>query len=211
MGYTIYSLISLLPSIRFLSYLILTRIMPNYRNDIPQLIRERRSINFFKPDIPPRELIYEGLDVARWAPNHHLTEPWRFYLISETVKNQIVELNAELVIKAKGEKAGEAKRQRWGGIPGWIVLTCVRSNDQLRQKEDYAACCCAVQNLSLFLWSHGVGMKWTTGAVTRDSRFYDLIWVDPDMEEVVGLLWYGYPDEIPVSVRKPVSEFTIEL
>jgi len=178
---------------------------------IADVIRGRRTINFFKPELPPRELVLEGLELARWAPNHHLTEPWRFYLLSDAVKHEIVELNARMVTEAKGEKAGRVKRERWRRIPGWLVVTCTRSADELRQKEDYAACCCAVHNLSLYLWSRGIGMKWTTGDVTRSEAFYDLIWVDPVVEEVVGMFWYGYPDEVPVSVRKPVSEILVEL
>lgn len=178
---------------------------------VADVIRDRRTINFFKPDLPPRELVLEGIEAARWAPNHHLTEPWRFYLLSDPVKAQIVELNGRLVAEAKGEAAGRAKRERWQGIPGWLAVTCARSSDELRQREDYAACCCAVQNLALYLWSRGVGLKWTTGAVTRTDEFYDLIWVDPAVETVVGLFWYGYPDEVPVSVRRPVAEILVEL
>lgn len=178
---------------------------------IAGIIRNRRTINFFKPEVPPREILLQGIELARWAPNHHLTEPWRFYLLSDQIKQQIVELNARMVTEVDGEEAGRAKRERWSGIPGWLAVTCIRSKDERRQKEDYAACCCAMQNLSLFLWSQGIGMKWTTGAVTRTEEFYDLIWVDPVVEEVVGLFWYGYPDEIPVGVRKPVGEIVVEL
>ena len=181
------------------------------QQSIADVIRGRRTINFFKPQVPPREAVLDGIEVARWAPNHHLTEPWRFYLLSDAVKDEVVELNARLVTEAKGEKAGRAKRKRWSHIPGWLVVTCARSKDELRQKADYAACCCAVHNLALYLWSRGIGMKWTTGIVTRTEAFYDLIWVDPMVEEVVGLFWYGYPDEVPVSVRKPVSEILVEL
>jgi nitroreductase len=178
---------------------------------VADIIRGRRTINFFKPEVPPRETLLEGIEAARWAPNHHLTEPWRFYLLSDPVKQQIVDLNARMVARERGEDAGREKHERWSRIPGWLVLTCVRSSDELRQKEDYAACCCAAQNLALYLWSRGIGMKWTTGAVTRSEEFYDLIWVDPVVEQVVGLFWYGYPDEVPVSVRKAVPEIVVEL
>ena len=178
---------------------------------IAQVIRHRRTINFFKKDVPPRELILKAIDLARWVPNHHLSEPWRFYLLSDECKKTIVELNAKLVTDSKGLKAAEAKRQRWSAIPGWLVVTCVRSQDELRAREDYAACCCAVYAMCLYLWSHGVGTKWTTGEVTRDPRFYDAIWTDPEVETVVGMIWYGYPAEVPVTTRKPVSEIVVEI
>ena len=54
-------------------------------------------------------------------------------------------------------------------------------------------------------------MKWGTGKVTRDPRFFDLLGIDPAREKLVGLFWYGYPAEIPQSRRKPVEEFITEL
>lgn len=178
---------------------------------IAEMIRQRRSINFFKQEMPPREIILKAIDLARWVPNHHLTEPWRFYLLSEQCKKTIVDLNTDIVTNSKGKEAGEAKWKRWSSIPGWLVVTCLCCEDELRAREDYAACCCAVYAMCLYLWSHGVGTKWTTGEVTRDPRFYDAIWTDPNTETVVGLIWYGYPTEIPVTVRKPVSDIVVEV
>jgi nitroreductase len=178
---------------------------------IAGVIRNRRTINFFKKELPPKELVLQAIDIARWAPNHHLSEPWRFYLLSEQTKKTIVDLNADLVARKKGEHAGELKRDRWSSIPGWLVVTCLRSSDDLRAREDYAATCCSIYALSLYLWAQGVGTKWTTGEVTRDPRFYDAIWTDPVIESVVGLIWYGYASEIPVTARKPVSEIVVEI
>lgn len=176
-----------------------------------QLILERRTINRFRPEPPPRELIREAMDLARWAPNHHLTEPWHFYWLGPSTQAAVVDLNTELVAQSKGEAAAAIKRERWAAMPGWLVVSCERSDDPLRQQEDYAACCCAVHNMALYLWSAGVGMKWTTGAVIREPAFYDLLWIDPDLESVVGLFWYGYPDEAPVQQRKDLSSRLVEL
>lgn len=176
-----------------------------------ELIRGRRTINFFQPEPPPRETVLKALELARWAPNHHLTEPWRFYLLGQETAEAIVRLNAELVERKKGPEAARDKLEQWLAKPGWIVATCLNSDDPLQSREDYAACCCALQNLMLYLWSEGIGSKWSTGPVTRDSRFYDLIWVDPEAETAVGLLWYGYPAETPQTPRKPLAEVLIEL
>lgn len=178
---------------------------------VAEAIRGRRTINRFSGELPPREHLLEALELARWAPNHHLTEPWHFYLVGPDTKQAIVEMNAELVARDKGPEAAQAKRERWAAIPGWLVVTCDRSSDELRAREDYAACCCAVQNLMLQLWSRGIGSKWSTGPITRHTGFADLIWVDPAIEEVVGLIWYGYPAENPDSQRRPVDAALVEL
>jgi len=174
-------------------------------------IRNRRSINFFKPERPPADTINKALNLARWAPNHHLTEPWRFYLLGRQTATAIAELNARLVSEQNGDQAGRDKRERWLGMPGWLVVTQIKSDDVLQAREDYAACCCAIQNIMLYLWAEGIGTKWTTGPVTRSREFYDLIWVNPADEEVVGLLWYGYPDDIPATPRRPLAEILVEL
>ncbi|MEZ4702831.1 MAG: nitroreductase [Rhodothermales bacterium] len=173
---------------------------------LASLIRARRTIHLYRPETPPVETILKALDLARWAPNHKLTEPWRFYLLGSQTAEAIVELNTEIVTAAKGPAAGAAKRARWLEMPGWLVVTCVRSTNPLRAKEDYAATCCAIQNAMLYLWNEGIGMKWASGDVIRDARFCEMLDIDPEAEEVVGLFWYGYPAESPETKRKPLED-----
>lgn len=172
-----------------------------------EILRTRRTIHDYTEVAPPREVLLEALEVARWAPNHHRTEPWRFYLLSRARGAEIAALNAELVRAKSGDQAADAKLRRWRAMPGWLVLTCARNADPAREREDYAACCCAVQNLSLALWVRGVGMKWGTGKVTRDPRLFTLLGADAEREFVVGLFWYGYPAVIPDQQRRAVAEF----
>lgn len=173
---------------------------------VGRLLRERRSIHVFESRSVPDSIVLDALDAARWAPNHHHTEPWQFRWLGPETAAAVVDLNTELVRAAKGDAAAENKRERWSSVPGWIGVINERNADPLRQREDYAACCCAIHNLALALWAHGVGMKWTTGPVTRDPRFFDLMQCDPERHEIVGLCWYGYPTAIPEQRRKPLDE-----
>lgn len=175
------------------------------------LIAGRRTVNRFRPECPPRARVHEALELARWAPNHHLTEPWRFYLLGESSKAAIVDLNRALVAERKGEAAAQAKAASWQAIPGWLVVTRVRASTELQAWEDYAACSCAIHNLALYLWSRGIGCKWTTGAVTREPRFYEQLGIAADEEIVVGLIWYGYPYDNPTTRRHPIEERLFEL
>lgn len=174
------------------------------------VIRQRRTIHAFEDKVPPKEAVVQAIELARWAPNHHLTQPWSFYLLGRETAASIAQLNARLVAAATGPNAARAKLERWRKIPGWLVVTCRRSADEIRAREDYAACCCAIQNFQLALWEQGIGVKWTTGEVTRETGFYELIGADPDREQVVGLLWYGYPAVIPRTEREPVAAIVIE-
>lgn len=175
------------------------------------VLRGRRTINAFLPVPPPEEALLRAIELARWAPNHKLTEPWRFHLLGPRVVAGIIDLNSRLIAAAKGSAAAEAKRAQWTQVPGWLAVTCQRNSDPLRSREDYAACCCALQNLMLCLWSEGIGAKWTTGAVTRHDEFASLVQLDPADREVVGLVWYGYPAQIPTTRRKGLDEIIVRV
>jgi nitroreductase len=184
---------------------------PSSAAAVATAIRERRTIHEFRPQIPSRDLVLEAIEHARWAPNHHRTEPWHFYFLAPEAAQRISELNAELERAKQGEQAAASKLQRWMTMPGWLVITCERNADEIREREDFAACCCAVQNFMLYLWTKGVGVKWATGAVTRDPNFYSTLGLDASVCRVVGLFWYGYPAVVPEQTRKPLAAIVSEL
>lgn len=181
------------------------------RDAMSELISSRRTIHKFLPDVPSRDLILKSVEMARWAPNHKLTEPWRFYLIGEETAESIAQLNARIVEERKGPQIAKAKLAQWQAVPMMVAVTQKKCDDAFREKEDYAAVCCAIQNMSLYLWKEGVGIKWSTTKSTRHPDFYDLLAIDPEREEVVGLLWLGYPEVVPAQKRKPVGEIVREL
>lgn len=173
---------------------------------LPELLRTRRTVGAFRPEPVPAAIVDEALELATWAPNHRKTEPWRFTLLGAVARQAIIEQNAALVAAKKGADAGEAKRRQWSAVPGWLIVTQVLRADPFTREEDYAACCCAIQNLMLAFWSHGVGTKWSTGDVTRDPVFAAAAGFDPARERVVGLIWFGYPEVVPQQGRKPTEE-----
>jgi nitroreductase len=171
------------------------------------VIRGRRTIGSFRPETPSADDIEVAIECASWAPNHKKTEPWRVYWLGPETTNAVIELNANMIAKKKGPAEAESKRKSWSAVPGWLAVTCIRSDDPFRAEEDYAACCCFIQNLMLALWSKEIGTKWSTGDVTRESAFLELLGIDQNNERVVGLIWYGYPALIPEQNRKPPTSF----
>ncbi len=176
-----------------------------------EVLKSRRTIELFLQTLVPEALIDEAIETAIWAPNHHVTEPWRFYRLGDATKQYCLDLCRDIVAAKKGEKAADFKRQSWSEKPGWLVVTCARSDNELLQQEDYAACCAAVQNLTLYLWKAGVGTKWTSGDITRHPRFFEIIGMDEHTEFVVGLIWYGYAKLTPTQSRRDVNDVKIEL
>lgn len=177
---------------------------------IAERIRSRRTTKLFLRRAVSKDLIRDAVEVARWAPNHHLTEPWHFYLFGDDTIAKCIDLIRTIVTETKDEDLAEFKAKSAAAIPGWLLVTCKKSDDELLQREDYASCCCAIQNLTLYLSEAGLASKWTTGLIIRDQRFFDLLGINSDEEFVVGLIWYGYPKMLPTQSRKEVDEILTE-
>ncbi len=176
-----------------------------------EVLKGRRTINLFLQTPVPRQLVLDAIEAATWAPNHHVTEPWRFLLMGPETVARTIELVREIVTQDKGPELAEFKARSWSEKPGWLTVTCTRCDDELREREDYAAVSVAVQNLMLYLWKAGVGSKWTTGPVTRDPRFFEILGIDPEEEFIVGTIWYGYPKVTPEQSRKELDQVLEEL
>jgi nitroreductase len=174
--------------------------------EFASVLRGRRSIDLFAPGAVDPAILLAAIEVARWAPNHRLTEPWRFYVLRSAAMRSVIDLAVELEVAQKGERAGPVRRARLESIPGMFALTSARSDDALLERENYAACCCAAQNLLLYLWRQGIGVKWTTGGITRQQRFFELLGIDSSKESLVGFFWYGVPKVVPQQKRRPVAD-----
>lgn len=183
---------------------------PSYETDelrrFEATLRGRRSIDLYLQTPVPTGLVRDAIESATWAPNHHVTEPWHFYLLGSESIERCLDLNEQIVTAKRGPEAGAFKRKSWSEKPGWLVVTCRRSGEPTRASEDYGACCAAVQNFCLHLWKAGVGSKWTTGDIIRDPRFAEIVGIDFETEFVVGLIWHGYPKLTPTQSRKALDE-----
>ena len=188
--------------------------MAEGRDGLQQLaerIRGRRSTNLFLKQKVSKKLIRDAVELARWAPNHHLTEPWRFYVLGEQAIAAGIELIRDNAARKKDAAYGDFKAESARAVPGWLVVTCKKSADEILQREDYAACCCAIQNLMLYLSEAGVATKWTTGEITRDVRFHRILGSDTAASFIVALIWYGYPKILPTQSRLPLENILSEL
>jgi len=183
-----------------------TSTAPDRLAQLAECIKARRTINFFKMDRVKDEIIQNAIEVARWAPNHKKTEPWHFHILGPSIQKQLKALITDIKAEGQDGPVRVAIHDRLDAIPGWLVISCDVSSDMIRQFEDYAACACAAQNMMLYLSQAGIGVKWTTGKVIRDLRFFELLGLDMRYQMIVGLFWYGYPDHQPEQTRNPLAD-----
>lgn len=168
------------------------------KNAIEQNIMNRRTIKSFKMDpINPEEII-DLLNVAKWAPNHKLTEPWRFQLYSGEGKEVFAQAYIDSQPKVEGEVSEKAKKkaQYYKDIPIQLVIIMPEDPRQRRWDEDYGAVSAFIQNFQLAAWERGIGMIWRTNDWVYDPVFREAIGVKPG-EKIVGTMMIGYPKHIP--------------
>ncbi len=183
---------------------------------VTEAIQFRRTIFQFKPDFVAKDVIERVLSFGIWAPNHHLTEPWRFTVVGEQTKLELAKRYQEIqmekaaahVDQENREKIGAAGFKKLMGKPTIVAVSCVQEGDEQRRREDYAATCCAMLNIQLAAWEEGVGMQWSTGTLTHEEATYRRLRIDPKKEYIVGFLYVGYPAEVPSPKRKSLSEVT---
>jgi nitroreductase len=153
-------------------------------------ILTRRTIKDFKPDPVPGDALDRALTAGLWAQNHKLTEPWRFIVLGPETHRALAAIDQKLATK-----------------PAIVAVTYRLSGDAVQQREDYAATCCAIQNIQLAAWADGLGMQWSTGRTSQLPETRALLGINPDEEELVGLLYFGYPASVPkAQPRKPLAE-----
>jgi nitroreductase len=149
--------------------------------DVEDAIRNRRTHKAFASDPVPRELIDQLLDLARWAPNHHLTNPWRFRVLGPR--------SLQALKEAAGPEAG-AKLDR---APTLIAVTSLRSDeDEVRDEEDLCAAACATYAVLLAAHARGLAGYWRTPGVLRDDAGRAALGI-PAGERFVALIHLGWP------------------
>ena len=186
--------------------------------DVRRAITTRRSVGRVKPDPVPREKVEEILESAVHAPNHRITEPWRFHVFSGKGRGELAKARAEtarLMAEAEGEEeemvAGRVSRERKKAFraPVVIVVVSKAGRDEVETLENYAACAAAVQNMQLTAHSLGLATIWRTGPVAYHPHMRDFFGLE-DGDRIVAYLYLGYPD-LPETRRrrKPALSKTV--
>ncbi|MBW7473371.1 nitroreductase [Paenibacillus oenotherae] len=160
------------------------------------VIKARRTIRQFKSDPVSMELLMQLLNVAVWAPNHGVREPWRFILYKNEARTELAEAMLEALSAAEREQYGDGKRNYFNHIPLHLLVVMKEDPRPRQWEEDYAAVCCWIQNFQLAAWEEGIGVVWKTNPFIYDPRFRARTGVAAG-EKIVGLLHIGYPELIP--------------
>jgi nitroreductase len=151
---------------------------------IHDTIRSRRTHKAFGPEPVPRETVLELLDLARWAPNHHLTQPWRFRVLGPAALARLK------------EAGGPKEAQKLERAPTLVVASCVLGGHPVQDEEDLHATAAAVYAVLLGAHARGLASYWRTPGVFRTEAGRRAVGI-PEDERVVALIHLGPPVNEP--------------
>ncbi|TMM03891.1 MAG: hypothetical protein E6G10_06465 [Actinobacteria bacterium] len=168
--------------------------------DVEEAIRSRRTHKVYGSEPVDRETLLELFDLARWAPNHHLTNPWRF---------RVVGPQARAALK---RAAGEEAAVKLDRAPTLVVVSALQSGtDPVADEEDVLATACAAYIVLLAAHARGLAGYWRTPGVLRTAEGLAAAGV-PEGERVLGLLHLGPArQEQRVPERAGVEEVAVFL
>ena len=159
------------------------------------LAARRRTHKAFGSEPVPPETLLELLDVARFAPNHHLTQPWRFRVLGPETLARIEEC------------AGPAEALKLRRAPTLVLATAALSGDLVQDEEDVCATAAAIMLVLLAATELGLASYWRTPGILRTSRGREAAGV-PAGERVLGRLHLGPPEREPAArERAPVDTY----
>jgi nitroreductase len=163
--------------------------------DLETAIRTRRTHKAYGSDPLDRETLTELLDLGRWAPNHHLTNPWRFRVLGPGALERLKE--------AVGPE-GATKLNR---APTLVAVSYVRTpDDPSADEEDLLAAGCAAYAVLLGAHARGLAAYWRTIGALNEPAGRAAIEL-PEGEHCIGLLHFGTPrQEQRVPDRTPLAD-----
>lgn len=193
---------------------------------LDEIVRSRRSIRKFKPRKIPREVLRCLLDLARWSPSAHNTQPWRLIVVDDArIKARLAkEINdvwiSDLVRDGieKNEAEKRVKSKNWDRVTSSsaVIMVCLDKEvvhkhlDSRRRRVEYLiavqSVAAYIQTLLLISHDHGLGACWMCTPLFCPRRVRRVLRL-PNNLEPQAMVIMGFPDEKPsASPRKSLDE-----
>jgi nitroreductase len=162
--------------------------------DVGRAIRSRRTHKQYGSEPLDEGTLRELLDLGRYAPNHHLTQPWRFRVLGPETRRLL------------DECCGDKEAMKLRRAPTLVLATVVLSGDAETDEEDTLAVACAVYAVLLGATERGLASYWRTPAALRTDGARAILGL-ADAEKIVALIHLGPRiSEPPVKERAPLAE-----
>ena len=169
--------------------------------DIFEAISTRRSIKTFTDRPVSDAEIRRMLQAAVQAPNHRMTQPWRFYVLGPEARaaygRALGRRKAKRVDETEAAEAVIAKVEATHRtLPAMLAVAMTLDENPEIREEDYAATHMAIQNLGLAAHAMGLGTHVKSGGIMDDPAARAAVGVREE-ERIVATINVGEPADVP--------------
>ena len=181
--------------------------------DLFEAISTRRSIKAYTDRPVSDEEIRRMLSAAVLAPNHLMTQPWRFYVLGPEARAAYGRaLGHRKAKRVEGEDAKDAVVAKVEAshreLPAMLAVAMTLDENPEIREEDYAATYMAIQNLGLAAHAMSLGTQVKSGAIMDDPAGRRAVGV-PEGERIVATISVGEPAAVPeAKPRHDAGELT---
>jgi nitroreductase len=181
--------------------------------DLFEAIMNRRSHRFYKPEMPPREVLEKVINTALWAPSGTNAQPWELTVLTGRFRDELVERAAHCITHMRTvlkeaqvpEQAQEMVMKFFkdlGGAPVVIAVTVYKHPDPAMMENNIQSASALFQNLLLAAHAEGLGTCWMTGPNFVSQALLDYLG-KPD-QHLLAMTPIGYSaKQPPAPPRKP--------
>ena len=174
----------------------LTSVQHTYVLDV---IKQRRSVGLMTQEQPTRDQIEQLLEAATYAPNHHVTEPWHFFVLTGVAREELGKVMATALQTRLGETNSKKvqmqllkEQNKPLRAPVIITVIVTHVDQQTDFLERIEAACAAVQNMLLTAQEMGLATIWRTGDAAYDPQVKRWFGLTPD-DHIVAFVYLGFP------------------
>ncbi|GEK58282.1 nitroreductase [Marinococcus halophilus] len=184
--------------------------------DVLTAIHSRRSNGLVTETVVPEEVITKVLEAGTWAPSHHKTEPWRYFVMTGDGRRQLGETMAAIAAEGmtpaeREEKQQNLEKQKDKALRAPVVIAVAAEpsrEERVETLEEYGAVYASIQNMLLAAHALGLGAFWRTGAHCYHPKMNALFGLG-EQAKVLGLIYLGYPlRDMKEGRRRPVEQVT---
>lgn len=184
--------------------------------NIHDAIKTRRTIPLVSDQAVPANLIEQIIEAGTYAPNHHKTEPWRFYVLQGDGRMKLGRVLREITISQQEDPLSESsivkiERSERNPLRAPVIIAVgvePSEKENVIMKEEYATVSTSVQNMLLTAHALGLGAIWRTGAICYHPKVSDFFGLSTK-GEIVAFIYLGYPEIEPKPFKRTdFKEFT---
>ncbi len=188
--------------------------MVMFTEQLTQIIRSRRSTKprLFNGHKIEDEIIWKILENANWAPNHGLTQPWRYKVFTDSGLKKLADFQADLYKKItpsdkfQPEKCDRLKTNVLKSSHVIVICMQRQTTEKIPEIEEIEAVACSVQNMALTAAAYEICSFWGSGGITYTEELKNFLGLAAK-DKCLGYLYLGYSDNpCTKSRREPIKD-----